>query len=106
MPSFEELLEQLVERAVERAFRRVMGGGDLQPDLLTLAEAGQLAKRAPKTVGGWVKAGDLKRYGQGRPLVSRKELLELLSEPTARARPLERVPSAEAEVRRLVGRTG
>lgn len=95
------MLEEHLELLVERVLRRVLRD-ELHPELLTPAQAGELAGGlSAKTICGWVRAGKLKRYGEGRPLVSRKELLELLSEPRARARPLERVPSAEAEVRRL-----
>lgn len=95
--SMEAALEALLERTLRRVLPEYLHA---EAELLTLAEAGRVAKRAPKTVAGWVKEGLLQRYGTGRrPLVSRKELMELLQAPRAeRATAL----TAEAQVRELM----
>lgn len=100
--TLEESFEMIVERTVRRVLRE-----ELHPELLTASEAGDVARRSAKTVLAWVRAGRLKRYGEGKPLVSRKELLELLAAPKAPAKRLVKgVPSAEEEMRRLHRRAG
>lgn len=100
--NLEQTIRQLIREEVRAAVRE-----ELQPELLTPAMAGELVQRSAKTVLGWVRAGRLKRYGEGRPLVSRKELLALLAAPKVpRGSLAERVPSAEEEMRRLQRRAG
>lgn len=93
--SFEEQLEVLVERVVRRVVRE-----EMQPELLTPAQAGALVGRSPKTICQWIREERLTRHGPGKPLVSRKEVLALQGAPR-RAR--TRAPSAESEARRLAG---
>lgn len=52
-------------------------------ELMTAAEAAELARCTPETIRAWVHAGKLKRHGvNGRLLVRRDQLLALLkSEP-------------------------
>lgn len=101
-------LESTIEEIVERTMRRVIRE-ELQPELLTPAQAGELVGRSGKTILAWVREGKLARHGAGKPLVSRAELLALQAEPTKRRARGHDEPSAEAEVRRLnerVRRTG
>lgn len=54
-------------------------------ELMTTGEAAELARRAPETIRAWVRTGKLKRYGaNGRLLVRRDELLELLQSESGR----------------------
>lgn len=93
--SFEEQLEVVLERVVRRVVRE-----ELQPELLTPAQAGLLVGRSAKTICEWIRLGTLERHGPGKPLVSRKQLLQLTRTRKPRRRPL----SAETEARRLMGR--
>lgn len=54
-------------------------------ELMTAAEAAEMERRAPETIRAWVRAGKLTRYGaNGRLLVRRDELLELLQSESNR----------------------
>lgn len=95
--AFSEAIERAVERGVERALRK------LQPELLTPEEAGALAKKSAKTIREWIRLGKLRRHGQGRPMVSREELLALLVAPReTRSARNAKAPTAEGETRRLL----
>jgi hypothetical protein len=73
-------------------------------DLISVAQAAELAGVAPKTITNWLSSGRLTRHGAPRrPLVSRDEVLTLLapaSPPEGRSarqtRPAKRRPSAGA----------
>lgn len=103
MPRMNLDLDALVEELAERVAARVVQ--KLQPELLTPARAGELVGLSAKTILARIRQGKLQRYGSGRrPLVSRKELLALEGSPKAQRELSGRVPSAEAEVRRLMTR--
>jgi len=54
-------------------------------ELMTPAEAAELARRSPETIRAWVRAGKLKRFGtNGRLLVRRDELFKLLESESER----------------------
>jgi len=54
-------------------------------ELMTAAEAAELARRSPETIRAWVRSGKLKRYGaNGRLLVRRDEMFKLLQSETER----------------------
>jgi hypothetical protein len=98
-------LEQAIEEIVERTVRRVLRE-EFRPELLTPAQAGELVGRSSKTICAWMREGKLQRHGEGKPLVSRAELLSLCGPSAKRARPAGKAPSAEAEVHRLMRRHG
>lgn len=98
--SLEAAIEEIVERAVRRVLRE-----EQQPELLTPERAGALIGLSAKTIRKRIQDGQLQRYGSGRrPLVSKKELLALEGAPKAQRELSGRVPSAEAEARRLMTR--
>lgn len=103
--SWEADIEAIVERTLRRVLRE-----ELHPELLTPAQASALVGRSAKTICRWMARGLLQRHGPGpRPLVSRRELLALdLDAAPRRARTprTRKAPSAEAEVRRLLGNSG
>ena len=100
--SWEADIEAIVERTLRRVLRE-----ELHPELMTPAQAGALVGRSAKTIRRWMGQGLLHRHGPGlRTLVSRRELLalELDAAPRRARNPYPRkTPSAEAEVRRLLG---
>lgn len=51
----------------------------MESPYLTLHEAAAYARTSPRTIQRRLKAGELKRYGTGRPLVLKTELEALLS---------------------------
>jgi len=56
-----------------------------EAELMTAAEAAELARCTPETIRAWVRAGKLKRYGaNGRLRVRRDEVLKLLQSETKR----------------------
>ena len=103
--NWEADIEAIVERTVRRVLRE-----ELHPELMTPAQAGALVGRSAKTICRWMARGLLQRHGPSpRPLVSRRELLalELDAAPRRTRTPRTRkAPSAEAEVRRLLGSAG
>lgn len=100
--SLDESIGAIIRTVVReelRAFR-----AELLPALLTPAQAAALAQCSVKTVLRWLREEKLQRRGtERRPLVDRQELQALLSAPApSRSARAER-PSAETEVRRLLG---
>lgn len=53
----------------------------MESPYLTLGEAAAYARTSTRTIQRRLKAGDLNRYGSGRPLVLKTELEALLSAP-------------------------
>ncbi len=53
----------------------------MESPYLTLGEAAAYARTSTRTIQRRLKAGDLNRYGAGRPLILKTELEALLSAP-------------------------
>lgn len=75
----DDQLEQIAERVAE-----ILADREPAPEMMTFGEAGQMAGVSPRTVANWCSGASprLTRYGvPRRPLVSRAELLALVSPP-------------------------
>ncbi len=55
----------------------------MESPYFTLREAAAYARTSTRTIQRRLKAGDLNRYGSGRPLVLKAELEALLTAPQA-----------------------
>lgn len=89
-----DLVEQVVQAV---AVPSTSGDGDGER-LLTTREAAEMARRAPETIRGWVKAGRLRDVGgAGRPLYRRHDLQEAMSQPTRRRPGQRESPAQKAE---------
>jgi hypothetical protein len=71
--SLDVLIEQILDRVEERLRRVLREERGATGDLLTYAEAGELVRRAPRTVARWVSSGRLPSAGRG--LVRRADVL-------------------------------
>jgi excisionase family DNA binding protein len=72
-------LEQMIRRVV----REERGSGS--DELITIAQAAALANYGVTKIRGWLKAGTLKRYGEGRGVrINKAQLLEVLANPTGK----------------------
>jgi excisionase family DNA binding protein len=92
-------LEAIIEASVERAVRRALADQrpGIQPELLTVAQAAELAQVSEATIRQWVGTGSLGRYGSARKLrVRRDELLRVQHPATEQ--------TADDIVVRLLGR--
>lgn len=90
-----EALLQVAEviATVLEASRPVDGG----PELLTTAEAAELARRSRETIRSWAKEGRLPEVGgAGRPLYRREDVQEAIARPPRRVA-REPSPTARAE---------
>lgn len=67
--------------------------------LLTTAEAAQLARRSPETIRAWAKSGRLTQVsgGSSRPLYRREDLQAALRGPWSRRSSTADLPSTRAE---------
>jgi hypothetical protein len=84
--TLEEIIAETVRREirplVERIERLNTASGD---ELLTIAEAGRVAKVKPATIRRWIREGHLEARGKAKGRrVSRAELLGLRHEPKPR----------------------
>jgi len=84
-PVFEDAIRAIVREELQ-PLREALAGLKVPAsvaELMTAAEAAELARCTPETIRAWVHAGKLKRHGvNGRLLVRRDQLLALLkSEP-------------------------
>lgn len=55
----------------------------MESPYFTLREAAAYARTSTRTIQRRLKAGDLNRYGSGRPLILKAELETLLTAPQA-----------------------
>jgi len=80
-----EQLEEIVNRAVERALAGAGQGGPAEKDILTVAEAGEIANRSPETIRDWIASGRLRalpRSGRQQYRIRREDLEAALVSPT------------------------
>jgi hypothetical protein len=71
--SLDVLIEQILDRVEERLRRVLREERGATGDLLTYAEAGDLVRRAPRTIARWVSSGRVPSAGRG--LVRRADVL-------------------------------
>lgn len=73
-------LEQMIRRVVRE--ERGDGSG-AESELITIAQAAALVMCGVTTIRTWMKAGTLKRYGEGRVVrVNRRQVLEVMANPS------------------------
>jgi excisionase family DNA binding protein len=83
----DEQLRELAVLVADELQARPDGTPGPPPDLLTIAQAAELAGVTPKTISNWLSAGRLSRHGVARrPLVSRAQLEALLAPEGPRRR--------------------
>jgi excisionase family DNA binding protein len=92
-------LEAIIEASVERAVRRALADQrpEIQPELLTVAQAAELAQVSGATIRQWVVTGSLNRYGSARKLRVRRDELLRVQQPATEQ-------TADDIVVRLLGR--
>lgn len=91
----EDRFALLVEVAVRKVVREELAKLAQGPEYVTIAEACAISGRGDSTVRGWLREGELGRYGKGRAVrIKRVELLALMDSLKTEARSLT---SAEAD---------
>ncbi|HEY8210352.1 MAG TPA: helix-turn-helix domain-containing protein [Myxococcaceae bacterium] len=100
---FEEAIRTIVREEL-RPIREVLETLKVPPtaaELMTAAEAAELARCTPETIRAWVRAGNLTRYGaNGRLRVRRDEVLKLLQSESERMTDVQ----LEAVANQVLGR--
>lgn len=79
--TLEETIEAAVRRVMRESFDELAARLKhlaIPDEMLTLEQAGEIAKVSPETVRDWIKQKLLRRYGAGRAIrVRRDELLNV-----------------------------